>query len=214
MSDTPTEHPDPEITQLLQAWNGGDPSALGDLLPLIVQDLRKMAAFHLARENPGHTLQATALVNEVYLKLAKRQSVDWQDRDHFFATLGTLMRRILVDHARHKRTAKKGGGSAHVSFEEVLGNGTLSDVDAQAESIIAVDLALKSLATLDPRMVKVVELRFFAGLTIDETADALDISPMSVKRDWRGARLWLIKELKAEEGSSTNGDSSEDTGDS
>lgn len=189
---------DAEITRLLVLWNDGHSEALSELVPLIINDLRRMAGFHLARENPGHTLQATALVNEVYLKLAKRDAVDWHDREHFFATLGTLMRRILVDHARHKRTEKKGSGSPHVAFEEVLGNGALDHVDVsiQAESIMAVDQALERLSELDSRMVKVIELRFFAGLTIEETADALDISPMSVKRDWKNGRLWLLRELQ------------------
>lgn len=196
--DSPKVDPS-EITRLLGLWNGGRSDVLDDLLPLIIQDLRKMAGYHLSKENPGHTLQATALVNEVYLKLARRDEVDWHDREHFFATLGTLMRRILVDHARHKRTEKKGGGVVHVAFEEVLGSGVLGEVSQQAESIMAVDQALNRLSRIDPRMVQVVELRFFAGLTIDETADALDISPMSVKRDWKNGRIWLLKELRASE---------------
>ncbi len=186
----------PGVTELLDAWNQGDPDALEELIPLVMSDLRRMALFHLAKEKPGHTLQATALVNEVYLRLAKRSDVNWQDRKHFFATLGTLIRRILVDHARRRCSEKKGGGQPHVSFDEALGRGALTDPGAGLEeAIMELDRALIRLAELDARQVQVVELRYFVGLTIDETAEALAVSPMTVKREWRTARLWLLQEL-------------------
>ncbi len=186
----------PGVTALLQAWNQGDSEALEELIPLVMSDLRKMALHHLARERPEHTLQPTALINEVYLKLAKRTDVDWQDRKHFFATLGTLIRRILVDHARRRSTEKKGGGKAHVAFDEALGRGALVDgAGDREEAIVELDRALGVLAELDSRQVQVVELRYFAGLTIDETAEALAVSPMTVKREWKTARLWLLNEL-------------------
>ena len=195
MFDEPTAV-NPEVTALLKAWNHGDSEALEELIPLVMSDLRRMALHHLAKERPEHTLQPTALINEVYLKLAKRSDVNWQDRRHFFATLGTLIRRILVDHARRRSTEKKGGGKVHVSFDEALGRGaTLDGAGDREEAIVELDRALGHLAELDPRQVQVVELRYFAGLTIDETAEALAISPMTVKREWKTARLWLLNEL-------------------
>lgn len=190
--------PSPEITALLDAWNEGDSHALESLIPLVMKDLKRMAALHLAKENAGHTLQATALVHEVYLRLSQREQVDWQDREHFFATLGTLMRRILVDHARRKSAEKKGGGVVHLSFDEVLGRGAFAEPrSGQEEAIMALDSALQELGELDSRQTQVVELRFFAGLTIDETSRAMRISPMTVKREWRLARLWLLRRLEA-----------------
>jgi len=189
--------PDRDVTELLDAWSAGDPDAFEELIPLVIDDLRRLARKFLARETPGHTLEPTALVNEVYLRLVGRRSVQWASRSQFFAGMAQIMRRILVDHARRKKAGKKGGGAERRSFDESLDSNTLwgpairpLDVD-----LVALDDALSSLAELDPRQAQIVELRYFAGLTIEETAETLESSPTTVKREWHTARLWLLREL-------------------
>lgn len=179
-----------EVTQLLDAWNAGDAGALDELVPLVIEDLRGMARWYLSRERAGHTLSPTALVNELYLRLAPRRTVQWESRTQFFATMAEIMRHILVDHARYHKAAKKGGGIPPVPYDDRIGLKTPVDLD-----ILALDDALKALAEVDARQSRIVELRFFCGLTIEQTAKALDVSPITVKREWRTARLWLLKEL-------------------
>ncbi len=199
----PPEHPLPaadeaEITRLLDAWSGGEAEALERLIPVVVGELRRMAGAFLARGAPGHTLQPTALVNEVYLRLAGRRSVRYEHRTHFFATMAKVMRRILVDHARRQQTLKRGGDVTVLSFAEQRdppahpgGGGAAADeVD-----LLALDEALEGLAAIDPRQSRIVELRYFGGLTVEETAQTLAISPRTVKREWRTARLWLLRAL-------------------
>jgi len=186
--------PDSDVTELLEAWSAGDTDAFDNLLPLIVGDLRRMAQKQMARETPGHTLEATAVVNELYLKLIGQRSVHWQSRNQFFATMAQLMRRILVDHARRRLALKQGGDALRVTFDKALevpmaGPGT-AGID-----LIALDHALDDLAVMDPRQARIVEMRFFAGMTLAETARHLEVSTMTVKREWRTARLWLLSEL-------------------
>jgi RNA polymerase sigma factor (TIGR02999 family) len=192
-----------EITQLLDAWSAGDPEALDRLVPLVMNDLRRIAKAYLSRERPGHTLQTTALINEVYLRVAGREHVQWESRTQFLAGMAKIMRRILVDYARRRNALKKGGGVELLSFDESRDNPqTLGPVLQGLEvDLVALDRALESLAALDPRQARIVELRYFGGLTIEETAQTLEISPTSVKREWRFARLWLLRAL--EDGSKT-----------
>ena len=182
------------VTQLLIAWSNGDPIALDQLMPLVQRELHRIANYHFRRERPGHTLQSTALVNEVYLKLINQRNVDWQNRAHFFAIAARLMRRILVDHARARQVAKRGGGASKISFDE----GAILSVE-RSDEIVALDHALANLAALDQRKSQVVELRFFGGLSVDETAKALNISSNTVMRDWSTAKAWLHRELRMEE---------------
>jgi len=179
-----------EVTQLLLAWNGGDTAALGKLMPLVYDELRKAAKRYLRREPAGHSLQTTALVNEVYLRLIDAKNVRWQDRAHFFAISARLMRRVLVEFARRRRQFKRGGEARQISIEEALAFG-----QEQSADIVALDDALTELARLNPRQSQVVELRFFGGLTEDEIAVALKVSPRTVRNDWRLARAWLYREL-------------------
>lgn len=185
--------PTHEVTQLLEAWGEGDPAALDRLMPLVYQELRRIAKRNMARERPGHTLQTTALVNEVYLRLVDASKVSWQDRAHFFAICARTMRRILVDFARSRRYQKRGGGEQPLSLDESLdvAGGPRSD-------LLAVDDALTRLAKHDARKSQVVELRFFGGLSVPETAEALKISPETVMRDWKMAKAWLYRELGGE----------------
>ena len=186
-----------EITNLLDAWSAGEPEALEELLPLVLNDLRRLARTYLVREQPGHTLEPTALVNEVYLRLAGRRTVQWKNRRQFFSCMAEIMRRILVDHARRKKAVKKGSGAERLSFDEALDTHTLwgPAIRSIDLDLVALDSALSSLASVDPRQARVVELRYFCGLTIAETARTLEISPMTVKREWHTARLWLLREL-------------------
>lgn len=195
----------PEITQLLDAWSGGDRRALDDLLPLVMDDLRRLAGSFLARERVGHTLDPTALVNEVYLRLSGKRSVSWASRTQFFATMAEIMRRILVDHARRRKAAKKGGGAESLELDETLNMGSLwgSAVKAVDVDLIALDEALRKLSALDARQSRIVELRYFGGLTIAETARYLEVSDMTVKREWHSARLWLLRELGAGDSAGT-----------
>jgi RNA polymerase sigma factor (TIGR02999 family) len=177
------------VTQLLVAWGAGDQSAFEALAPLVYDELRRVARRYIGGESPGHTLQATALVNEVYLKLVDINHVQWQNRAHFFAMSARLMRRILVDFARSKHYQKRGAGVQTVSLDEAL------LVTAPGQDLVALDDALQALAGVDPRKSQVVEMRFFGGLSVPETAEALNVSPETVMRDWKVAKAWLLREL-------------------
>lgn len=179
-----------EVTALLLAWNQGDASALEKLTPLVYQELHRLARGYMGREHAGHTLQATALVNEAYLRLIDSSRVRWQNRAHFFAVSAQLMRRILVDFARSRNYLKRGGDVPRVSLSEAFEMAGKQDAD-----LAALDDALHSLAGVDPRKCHVVELRFFGGLSVEETAEVLQVSPDTVMRDWRLAKLWLLREL-------------------
>jgi RNA polymerase sigma factor (TIGR02999 family) len=178
------------VTELLVAWGGGDDSALEQLMPLVHAELYRLARREMRGEREGHTLQTTALVNEAYLRLVKLTGVTWNDRVHFFAMSARLMRRILVDYARSRLYLKRGGGAARLAFDEGLTIGSQPGPD-----LVALDEALQALAVLDPRKSQVVELRFFGGLSVDETAATLKVSSGTVMRDWRLAKAWLLKQL-------------------
>ena len=188
-----TTDPPQEVTQLLVAWSDGNQEALDRLLPLVDRELQRLAHYYLRRENPGHTLQTAALVNEAYLKLIDQKHVHWKNRAHFFALSGQLMRRILVDHARKRQYAKRGGGAQRISFEE-----TMIVSQERGPDLIALDEALDKLAAIDARKSKVVELRFFGGLSVEETAEALHISGVTVMREWNMAKAWLYNSLNNE----------------
>ena len=177
-------------TALLLAWGNGDPEALDQLMPLVYEEMRRLARLHLRGERAGHTLQATALVNEAYLRLIQVNQVRWQNRAHFFAMASRVMRRILVDAARARRYQKRGGGAERVSLEEAL---LVSNEPAQ--DLVALDDALNALSAVDLRKSQVVEMRFFGGLSVDETAAVLKVSADTVMRDWRLAKAWLLREL-------------------
>ncbi len=181
------------VTELLRAWSGGDESALDQLIPLVYDELHRIARRLMTREHPGHSLQATALVNEVYLRLIDRESVEWHDRAHFFAASAQIMRHILVDFARKKRFLKRGGGALRVSVDEAAAVSGGPDVD-----LLALNEALTSLAAFDPRKGQVVELKFFGGLSVAETAVVLKVSEETVLRDWKLAKAWLLKEFRRE----------------
>lgn len=178
------------VSQLLEKWRAGDEEALRDLVPLIYEELHRLAHRYLQRERPDHTLQSTALVHEAYLRFSKRKQVDFQNRAHFFAASAQLMRQILVDYARSHHAGKRGGGYK-LSIEE-----TPWLCEERGADLVLLDDALKGLAKLDPQQSRIVELRFFGGLSIEETAEILSISPATVKRDWATARLWLTREMK------------------
>ena len=182
--------PTSDVTELLSRWTRGDRDALDALVPVVYSELRRMAARFLRRERTEHTLQPTALVHEAFLKLIDQRDVDWQSRAHFFGVSAQLMRRILVDHARERAARKRGGGLHHVALEDAFAISASNQID-----VIAVDDALHRLASIDPDQVRLVELRFFAGLTIDEAAVALGWSSGSVKREWTVAKAWLQREL-------------------
>ena len=175
-----------EVTELLIKWTRGDQRALDDLMPVIHSELRRLARRYMARERPGHTLQTTALINEAYLRLVDQQGVDWQDRAHFFAVAAQIMRHILVDHARKYHAHKRGGGAHKVPLDDVM----VANQERAAE-LVALDDALGELAQLDSRQCQIVELRFFGGLTVEETAEVMKIAPVTVMREWRAARAWL-----------------------
>jgi RNA polymerase sigma-70 factor (ECF subfamily) len=179
-----------EVTQLLIAWSSGDKAALDKLMPLIHQELRRLAHHYMSRERADHTLQTTALVNEAYLRLVNRKEAQWQNRTHFFAIAATLMRNILVDHARSHGYAKRGGGALRTELDEAM---VVSQ--ERAAEVVALDDVLTQLAVFDPQQGQIVELRFFGGLTIEETADVLDLSPATIKREWKTAKAWLYHEL-------------------
>jgi RNA polymerase sigma-70 factor, ECF subfamily len=180
-----------DVTQLLRAWNTGDRQALDRLLPIVYAELRAVAHNHLRRESPGQTLQPTALVNEVYLRLVRITRVTWQDRAHFFAMCSRLMRQILVDAARGRRVAKRGGGAPQVTLDDGL-----EPAMANLPDVVALDDALTALEKADARKCQVVELRFFSGLSVEEIATVLGVSTDTVSRDWKFARTWLFRELR------------------
>jgi RNA polymerase sigma factor (TIGR02999 family) len=185
-----TEHP-PNVTALLLKWGKGDADARERLIPLVHQELHQIARRCIAGERVGHSLQATALVNEAYVRLVDGKAVEWQDRAHFLAVSARLMRRILVDHARARRAQKRGGGGARVTFDEAL-----VVTDEPPQDFVALDDALEALARFDERKGRVVELRFFGGLSVEETAAVLNVSPDTVMRDWRLAKAWLQGEMR------------------
>jgi len=182
--------PPSDVTKLLREWTAGDQRALDQLVPLVYAELRRVARNRMRRERPGQTLQPTALVNEVYVRLVRIRSIKWQNRAHFFALCGRLMRQILVDAARARQFAKRGGGGVRVTVDEAL-----LPSARPAPDVVALDEALTTLAQMDARKSQVVEMRFFAGLTVEETAEALGVSNDTVSRDWKFAKAWLYQEL-------------------
>ena len=181
-----------EVSRLLRAWSEGDRAALDRLTSLVYDELRRLARRYMRGERPGHSLQTTALVNEAYMRLVDYKRMQWQNRAHFFAVSSQLMRRILVDHAR-RHNRKRGGGVQHVSLEETAMVG-----DDEAADLVALDDAMDALARIDHRKVQVVEMRFFGGLSVEETAEVLKVSPVTVMRDWSIAKAWLYRELTGE----------------
>ena len=181
--------PEGDVSTLLRAWSNGDQSALDRLAPIVYGELRRLAGHYLRGERTGHSLQATALVNEAYLRLVDYKRMRWENRAHFFAVSAQLMRRILVDHAR-RHNLKRGGGVQHIGLEDtaVVGGG-------RTEDLVVLDEAMEALAHIDPRKAQVVELRFFGGLSVEETAEVLGISPATVKRDWVTAKAWLYRDI-------------------
>ena len=184
----------PNVTQLLLAWNGGDDAALAVLAPVIQHELHRLAARQMAGERPGHILQPTALVNEAFMRLVTWKDVQWQNRAHFFGTAAQIMRRVLVDLARTRGRDKRGGGQIHVSLSEAAEKATPRSTD-----LVALDDALKALEAVDPRKSRVVELRYFGGLSQEEVALVIDVSVATVRRDWSLARAWLYRELSRTE---------------
>jgi RNA polymerase sigma factor (TIGR02999 family) len=178
------------VTQYLHNWRDGDQAALDQMFPLIYQELRRIARRYLGRENDGHTLQTTELIHEAYLKLVDQQATDWQNRAHFFAVAARVMRNLLVDHARAKLYAKRGGGAERVELDEALTITAAGDAN-----LLALDDALNRLAAFDERKSRLVELRYFGGLSVEETAEALGVSGITVKREWLKAKAWLYREL-------------------
>ena len=188
--------PDEDVSLLLRAWSDGDQSALDKLTPIVYGELRRLAQHYMSRERTGHTLQATALVNEAYLRLVDYKRMRWENRAHFFAVSAQLMRRILVDHAR-RHNLKRGAGVQHVALED-----TAVIADDRSENMVALDDAMQALARIDSRKAQVVELRHFGGLSVEETAEVLKVSPVTVMRDWSTARAWLYREMS---GGASNG---------
>jgi RNA polymerase sigma-70 factor, ECF subfamily len=178
------------VTVLLRAWSDGDEAALERLLPLVEAELRRLARIYMAKERRGHTLQTTALLNEAFVRLIDAKGLRWQDRSHFLAISARLMRRVLVDHARARGYQKRGGGAQRVTFTD-----SLLIAPEVSPQLIDLDRALEGLAAVDPRKARVVELRFFGGLSVEETAEVLDVSNDTIKRDWRLAKLWLLRKL-------------------
>ena len=178
-----------KVSGLLRAWSDGDRAALDSLTPIVYDELRRLARGYMKRERPGHSLQTTALVNEAYMRLVDYKGMEWRSRAHFFAVSAQLMRRILVEHAR-RHNLKRGGGVQHVSLEEAAMVG-----GKRAADLVALDEAMNALARLDPRKMQVVEMRFFGGLSVEETAEVLKVSPVTVMRNWSTARAWLYREL-------------------
>jgi RNA polymerase sigma factor (TIGR02999 family) len=181
-----------EITRLLLAWSDGDRAALERLMPLVERELHRIARHYMRRENPGHTLQTTAVVNEAYLKLIDQRSVHWQNRAHFFGVAAQIMRRILLNYARDRHRDKRGGKAVQVSLSEVAVVGA-----EKSAELIALDEALQKLAELDERKCCVVELRYFGGLSVEETAEVLGVSTVTVARDWKLAKAWLAREIRS-----------------
>ena len=186
--------PPSQVTKLLQGWRGGDRNDLEALLPLVYDELRRLAHYHLRNERPGHTLQTTALVHEAYFRLVGQDLPEWESRAHFFAIAAQLMRQILVDYARRRRASKRGSGVCMLTLDDALALSRRKDVD-----VIALDDALNTLAERDPRQSRVVELRFFAGLSLEETSEVMGIATATVQRDWTMARAWLHREISRRE---------------
>ena len=187
-----TTSPD-KVTQMLVAWGNGDQAALDNLMPLVYEELHRLAHHYMSRERPGHTLQTSALVNEAYLRLVDQEKVHWQNRAHFFGIAARLMRHILVDYARKRGCVKRGGDAQQVSLDEMA----FVSKERVAE-VVALDDALKSLAEIDPRKSQIVELKFFGGLSIEETAEVLKVSPGTIMRDWTLAKAWLRRAVTSE----------------
>jgi RNA polymerase sigma factor (TIGR02999 family) len=185
-----TQSAEPDVTELLSRWGQGDRDAFDALAPSVYGELRRIAVGYLRRERPDHTLQPTALVHEAFLRLVEQRDVDWQSRQHFFGVSAQLMRRILVDYARQRAADKRGGGRNHVTLDEALAAAESNRLD-----VILIDDALRRLASIDPNHVRLIELRFFGGLTIEEAADVLGYSSGTAKREWRLAKAWLRREL-------------------
>jgi RNA polymerase sigma-70 factor (ECF subfamily) len=181
-----------DISVLLRAWTGGDQGALERLTPIVYEELHRLARRYMQRERPGHSLQTTALVNEAYTRLVDYKRMQWQDRAHFFAVSAQLMRRILVEHAR-RRNLKRGGDVLHLPLEAAA-----TVVGGEETDLVALDDAMNTLGRIDPRKVQVVEMRFFGGLSVEETAEVLKVSAITVKREWKAARAWLYRELTGE----------------
>ncbi|HSE43614.1 MAG TPA: sigma-70 family RNA polymerase sigma factor [Acidobacteriota bacterium] len=179
-----------EISQLLSAWSNGDQEALDKLTPLVYEELHRIAGRYMRRENPGHTLQTSALVNEAYIKLIDQKNVQWQNRAHFFGIAAQLMRRILVDHARKRARVRRGAGATKLSLNE-----TAIVAQSRDTEFILIDNALKNLARIDPSKSRIVEMRFFAGLTTEEIAEVEKVSPSTIEREWRKAKAWLYREI-------------------
>jgi len=178
------------VTRLLRAWSDGDETALEQLLPLVEAELRRLARGYIARERRGHTLQTTALINEAFLRLVEAKGLRWQDRAHFIGISARLMRRVLVDHARARGSRKRGGAVQRVTLDEAAAVSPALNLD-----LLALDRALDALAAVDARKARVIELRFFGGLSVEETAEVLHVSTDTIKRDWRLAKLWLVREM-------------------
>jgi len=191
MSDPPRDQARGNVTALLDAWGAGDDRALEQLLPLVEAELRRLARAYMARERRGHTLQTTALINEAFMRLTGARAVRWQDRAHFLGISARLMRRVLVDHARTRGYQKRGGGAFRTTLNDALMVSPAPSVD-----LVALDRALEKLAEVDQRKSRVVEMRFFGGMSVEETAEALHVSEDTIKRDWRLAKLWLLRELE------------------
>ena len=183
------------LTSLLQSWHDGDQAALDEMMPVVYDELRVLAARHLRSERPGHTLQTTALVHEAYLRLAGQRQPDWKNRAYFFGAVATIMRRILVDHARRRVRDKRGGGIEVLALEEVS-EPAASTTSQGGIDVEALDQALDKLGAVDARQARIVELRYFSGMTVEEVAEVLSVSPGTVKRDWTVARAWLFAELR------------------
>jgi RNA polymerase sigma factor (TIGR02999 family) len=194
--------PQDDITELLRLWNEGDPDAFDKLAPLVYRDLHRLAVRYMRNERPGHTLQPTGLINEAYVRLHDWRNVRWQNRSHFFAVSAQFMRRVLVDYARSRLYAKRGGDVATMPLDE-----SEAVCDERSTTVLDVDLALQRLAAIDPHRAQVVELRYFGGLSVEETAEVMQVSPITVTRCWNFAKAWLLRELTA---SKRNGPSSAD----
>jgi RNA polymerase sigma factor (TIGR02999 family) len=181
-----------QVTQLLVKWGGGDQQALENLMPLVYAELKRLAGSYLRRERPDHTLQSAALVNEAYVRLIDQRAVRWQNKAHFFGIAAQMMRRILLDHARGHHAAKRGAGIEPLELNEALDQAQKQSID-----LLGLDEALRTLEKMDPQQGRIVELRFFSGLSIEETAEVLSISPATVKREWASARAWLYRQVTA-----------------
>lgn len=190
MNDSPADNSATDVTRLLVDWGHGDQSALDSLLPLIYNELRRVADSYLRRDRPGHTLQATALVNEAFLRLINQDQINWQNRAHFFGAAANLMRQILIQHARANHAAKRGGERQKLYLDEAGDVAQSSDLD-----LVALDDALSDLEAVAPRQCRIVELRYFGGLSIEETGEVLSISPATVKREWTMAKAWLRRAI-------------------